>query len=499
MAPDQRDRSFEKVLARHLRLHAMEPGEPGQAGTSHPPCPDAELLASYHERSLAPEQMTPFKQHIAGCGRCQEILATLESSDSLSVEVDQQAGAAQNVLTMPAPRVELPAEGVAQGAKRGPAPLPSRAARVAHSSWRSKTLRGANWRWLAPAGALAAALLVWVSFHETHPPQFELAKNNQQAVSAPSSSATSQPAAREPAAENESFARKEVPRSSADARVARSDAAASEEPRKNQRALRDEKKTSEQGAGKPTDIPSEAAPARSRAQAERAANQPALTAQAQPQNRAVTTDATRSAAAPQTSAPPKPAATPDETRKLAERDADSVNAVVTEAPPKAASSFKSKSVVSGRQAPQELDKQQAVGAVTPVESAPVVRVTKTRLGAVAIAPGSTVMWRLSPGGLIEHSSDAGATWAVQTSGVVAELLAGSAPSANVCWMVGRDATILRTTDGGAHWQKIPSPAADDLISVFAVSAQQATISTATTHKTYRTTDAGQTWSLVLNP
>ena len=75
MAPEDRDRTFEKSLARHLRL-----------GASQPDCLDAELLAAYHERLLAPEQMISCKQHIASCARCQEILAQLEATDDLLVE-----------------------------------------------------------------------------------------------------------------------------------------------------------------------------------------------------------------------------------------------------------------------------------------------------------------------------------------------------------------------------------------------------------------------------
>ena len=75
MAPDDRERNFDKALARHLRPHA-----PGGADASHP---DAELLAAYHERLLAPEQMISSKEHIAGCSRCQQILAQLEAKSRI--------------------------------------------------------------------------------------------------------------------------------------------------------------------------------------------------------------------------------------------------------------------------------------------------------------------------------------------------------------------------------------------------------------------------------
>ena len=68
MALDDRERNFEKALRRELRAN----------GVSGLDCPDAETLAAYHERMLSPEEMVAQKSHIAGCPRCQEILATLE-------------------------------------------------------------------------------------------------------------------------------------------------------------------------------------------------------------------------------------------------------------------------------------------------------------------------------------------------------------------------------------------------------------------------------------
>ena len=93
MAPEDRDRTFEKALASHLRSGATQPG-----------CLDAELLAAYHERLLAPEQMMSCKQHIASCTRCQEILAQLEATDDLLIETDRLEQVTENVLTMPAPQ-----------------------------------------------------------------------------------------------------------------------------------------------------------------------------------------------------------------------------------------------------------------------------------------------------------------------------------------------------------------------------------------------------------
>ena len=62
MAPDDRDRTFEKALARHLRSAASS-GTDGNAPGGTPVersidalvelCPDAEILAAYHDGSLS--------------------------------------------------------------------------------------------------------------------------------------------------------------------------------------------------------------------------------------------------------------------------------------------------------------------------------------------------------------------------------------------------------------------------------------------------------------
>jgi len=50
-------------------------------------CPESDTLAAYHERSLLPEEMNLWKEHIVGCARCQAILAELEATDSVALQV----------------------------------------------------------------------------------------------------------------------------------------------------------------------------------------------------------------------------------------------------------------------------------------------------------------------------------------------------------------------------------------------------------------------------
>jgi hypothetical protein len=109
------------------------------------------------------------------------------------------------------------------------------------------------------------------------------------------------------------------------------------------------------------------------------------------------------------------------------------------------------------------------------------------------APSGTTIWRIGQAGMIQRSTNSGATWSIQPSGVVTDLIAGSAYSDQVCWLVGRNGTILRTTDGGATWQELTSPSNVDLLGVFTINADSATITDAA-GRAFETTSAGAHWT-----
>src|SRR5260370_34998119 len=169
MAPDDRYRKFDKALARHVRSAARAgeaarlPAPPASQGGA---CPDSETLAAYHERSLLPEELNSWKEHSGGWANCQNILAQLEATDEISFEAAERAEvvakgsesviAARNVEAFPA----AAAAGQSQRAAGAAPPKKSR---------RALLLRGARWQWLAPAGAIAAGLLVWIALHENQP------------------------------------------------------------------------------------------------------------------------------------------------------------------------------------------------------------------------------------------------------------------------------------------------------------------------------------------
>lgn len=117
-------------------------------------CPDADTLAAYHERLLPPVEMVAQKSHIASCARCQEILATLEVTESVSNEalqpVHASAATAQNAQRPAAAATALSrhAEVTATTSKVREMPKPK-----------------SYLRWAVPAGAIAAGLLVWVAIN----------------------------------------------------------------------------------------------------------------------------------------------------------------------------------------------------------------------------------------------------------------------------------------------------------------------------------------------
>src|SRR6266850_4056807 len=179
MAPEDRDRNFDKAIARHLRSAAASSDSAKQA--AGPPslreaCPDTETLAAYHERALLPEELNSWKEHIVACAHCQELLAHLELTDDIPLHAAEE----QEVFAM------AEAQHAPYAQKIEPVARP--AAREGHRA--SRLAHGVRWRWIAPAGAIAAGLLVWIALQENEPPfrssnEVKIAKNQEPAVPPP--------------------------------------------------------------------------------------------------------------------------------------------------------------------------------------------------------------------------------------------------------------------------------------------------------------------------
>src|SRR5215470_4718983 len=151
----EEDKKFDAVLGGFLGADLR-----GRAERLH--CPEPDVLAAYHERSLLPDEMNSWKEHIVGCAHCQAILAELEATDSIRLEA---AGKEEVLVMQPAAMAAAPADRTAARAE------PSEESRVARMP------RRVRWQWLAPAGALAAGLLVWVAWHENQRPNLPGTEN----------------------------------------------------------------------------------------------------------------------------------------------------------------------------------------------------------------------------------------------------------------------------------------------------------------------------------
>src|SRR5271165_554277 len=150
MPSDNRDQQFERALAQHLRN-----------ASPYSDCPDAETLAAYHERTLSLEELARWKEHIARCTRCQESLALVERSEDLPAEEWEH----QNV-PVPLDGIVLPQHMRAAGANIQQKEVVLNAAPASTPTPIRKAAERPQWRWIVPAGALAASVIVWIGVKE---------------------------------------------------------------------------------------------------------------------------------------------------------------------------------------------------------------------------------------------------------------------------------------------------------------------------------------------
>jgi hypothetical protein len=466
MAPDERDRSFDKALARHLHSAAPAGQAAGMSGelASQGACPDPETLAAYHERSLLPEQLNSLKEHLVGCGNCQAVLAHLETTDQIALPAfteKEQLGKESDVLTA---AISQPTPGASSPRK----------------SRRVLLLRGARWQWLAPAGAVAAGLLVWIALHENQPLPLPSPKQDQVALHqappppSPSVSGTMQEVSPAPKA----LPTKPQPAADEFASAKIRSASGAEKMDSKQEYLT-QASPSRGLAGKES---------RLRKDAGRSASTDQLRAEVQ-----LDRDAKTAANATQENAEVQLQAQASNTQLQNQSNAPKVPGPA----PLGQMEAKKMKAAAGAPAPQPGVAGGIVSSYNDSASLEVARaITNPRL---ISPPGLRVIWRVGRSGLIELSKDSGSSWSRQTSGVLADLLTGSAPSDQVCWIVGQVGAVVLTTDGGAHWKIVRSPLAEDLGGVRAFDAHHATIWNARGTKSFETTDGGLTWKPVPNP
>lgn len=483
MPGEDHDRLFEKALARQLRA---------DADANDLACPDAETLAAYHERSLAPEEMGATKSHLVSCANCREVLAQLEGM--------QRTDEADMV------RIDTRID-----ARREPEIV------VAHFPAKKKILL----RWAVPAGAIAAALLLWIGMRDFRvkphaaEPATQVAENRGE----PGPTENFGRSAPEPPAPELKTKQKSDTSVRGDASSGARNELKEEESKSNFDVLRDQMPASKPAARQDLDSDKKTA------------------------SRAAPPSFRMAPKAPASIAPgvTPPAATPNLAKDDSLETAGSAGAVAgkairkienADASPQDASPAKTLSGSAQAQAVaqnKESNLQTVTGglAVPPPPSPPAsAQISVT--GAAPITSTETVevdpykkranlpllsreatsnlvppfiatvangknIWRFGEHGAIEHSTDSGKSWQLQPVPVVTRLTSGSAPSKNNCWIAGTLGTLLRTTDGGKRWQLVITPIAGDIGGVQASDAKHASIWDANHRLTYKTSDGGATW------
>jgi hypothetical protein len=423
--PEDRDQLFEKALQRHLRAGAQKEFL----------CPDAELLAAYHQKTLAREEMVATEAHLAACARCAEILAQLRSSEAV---------------------MELAAEPATAAVRE--AATPERATPISKSrSWWLGTL--------VPAGAIAAALLLWIgtTVLRTRPEQ----------SAAPAAVADNR---QEPAAgrdSSEALKSAEVEKPVLEERTA---------PPAADQTLGPSERGNLREYSRRAAVPSPPGPVGAARPAQSPASPPASASGSRelPERRAAgqaTAQAEVSSEAPAAATVPAPS--------------QPANSVASAPPSESAAAAKARNQV----APALLEKKDAQDSEFSISAG----FTAARTVPVRIAaPGGRRIWSVGNNGLILFSKDAGRTWMRQFAAVQSALTAGSAPSEEVCWIAGAAGTLLRTTDAGQHWQSVATPIDGDLGGVQAADAQHAAIWDLLHNTRYQTSDGGATWKPAAN-
>jgi hypothetical protein len=434
---------------------------------------------------LLPEELNSWKEHIVGCAHCQMILAQLQSTDQIPLEAaDKEEALAikESVAAMAAQNLEALPAAAAPGKSQ-----PASEARLREKARPFRLSSGVRWRWLAPAGALAAGLLVWIAVHENEKPHLlalpttQIAKIQEPTAPTPSSSgpvsatlppvpsdlAKSKPATDEIASSNtraSSGATRLRPKLDYEARGASEKPFADKEKGLRKDAGRDSSEDLLR-AGNQADLDAKAVagPLHEKLELQEQGR-------AQAQGQAANVQSQNQNAYSSKVAGPAPLNQAQPAKKMK-----------TAPPPPAAPEPPSAGVA---------------GLTAATSMMEVVTVSNPRL---ISPPGSNVVWRAGRAGLIEFSVDNGASWSRQTSGVLVDLLAGSAPSDKVCWIVGRVGAVLLTTDGGAHWKSIAAPLSENLGGVHALDALHATIWNALNTKSFETRDGGLTWQRVAHP
>jgi hypothetical protein len=543
MALDDRDRNLEKALARHLRSSGASGSLPLSSASAASSCPDAETLAAYHDGSLSTEERNAWKGHVLACEDCQIVLEHLATPVDAPLALDPAASllvAAQSTRHSAA----LPMAGAAPATAASVAPAPV-------SVLSAVRPRRPYFRWLVPAGAIAAGLLTWAVLRESQLPKLtptvedhavQTAENHSTPPPPPTAALTAPAQDAAPKAERVSpapLAKKQEPdeklddlkrdlpeqkdnekskitddisggsiggivqQTPADQRQLRGHLQSSQQvpygfaagvvhgPRVAQ-----QQQQSQQNLTAPGGAPANDRKDQPGTDAEAARDRATQAAKAAPASGAAQPEETSSFIADGSVAPP-----PAKAAAASASPAPSTPASAPAAPqsePADAGRSRYSTEANGAAT-------QALAVESAAPSANLVRVTSAPIRGPQLFgdPARKSLWRVGPRGSLAFSTDSGASWTSQSSGVAADLFTGSAPAAKVCWVVGANGTILRTIDAGKRWLKLTAPAVADILGIQASDAFHATVwlvpdPKSSALQSYKTSDGGLTWSLVPN-
>jgi hypothetical protein len=449
---ESRMRLREEALARRMgealdRISAAGAGE----------CPDAEVIAAYHERALQPDEMAQWEGHFAGCSRCRKILAVLAASVDTPLADTEVARLGELVAAAARPADVA-------------APRKAKLIKSSRFDWRA--------RWLAPALGVAAVLAMW----------FAMRAPWRTTGQGPAETLVAQAPKSEPLQERNMSGSDQI--SGVESKKAPETAP----------ALPNEARTRPATASPESPETNRVTESRSVGHLKAKVAMAETTPENENKARGLSDNAAREASAPTSSPSPASAAT---AQLQAPRDKAHVSALnmgaMSNSPARdnqAAGGFAGEGVASAARSATAMAKN---GRNMQAFSSDL---DAAKLGDIQIlTPSGKVMWRAGKGGRIQRSSDFGRTWTSQASPSQQDWLAGAATSDMVCWLVGRNGSIARTTDG-ERWMQIASPTTatapssqiSDWTGVTASSARVATI-TSNDNQHYRTEDGGQTWRL----
>lgn len=467
MPADDRDAKFERALEQHLRAGSLAAG-----------CPDEETLAAYHERSLSLEEMAHWKQHVAGCARCQEALSLVEVTEKqLAEEWEEQPIPVLGAAAMPH-----------VAARRSAAKEETSAPRDSTTSATPVVVaqRPRLAHWAIPIGAVAAGVLVWIGVHQmttlrmAKPQNVQVAENRPQAAPAPGMNYEVAPKTESPVSRDQEQAiRNEQAARSAPAPVP---------PAKESRSARLAAPVMMEGADKKQATPEPPALVGGNMRAA-VPPPPALAVpKAQPPAAATETVEVNAGALPvQTEG------------KTVELPAAGASGGTTADQKHIAAMSKMKAAPQPQAAPQQQSADLAANKMMMNQGLSSAMIQASAAGSgVIVTPDHKVWWKIGANGSVELTTDAAKNWKTLTTGVTAQLTSGAAPSSKVCWIAGQGGTLLVTTDRGGHWKSLTTPITGDLGGVHAVDAKHATIWDTANRLSYETSDGGATWKQVAN-